>query len=748
MNIAPVSSLSSPGPRPLASEIVFTIARIALFHAFEEHEITNLLQAFNLERLRDQLVALGMCEADAGDGEVARLYFSGRCRAVSPNAFFDEAWYSRHYAEVATALKSGGLVSGFVHFMKDGIANGLWPNEILYSSARICTVALPPKDEIEETLYLERNPAVGAFLAAFPSMTPTQHYNAYGRFLGYSVDLPQAVGGEAFSTRVAEAEFDAAFYAAKYLAGPENACYRAKPFDHYLTIGMKAGHSPNSWFQEDFYRAFYKEVRDAIGHGWLPSGFYHYLLSGRIEGRLPRYDLAATLEARMPGVTVPTLNQRADMLRGRLAGMKTLPKRETTERKRRIWLLLPTLNPDIMYGGYRSAIELICALHRDGNDVAVVCLGEDPNTPYFLWSETSARVRAVFSTIDILDAEKFTAARIGRSDLFMAYTVWDLQACAQLAALTDHKKPLLLAQEYEPIFYDNGAQRALCEACYAIPHYPIINTNFLLTYLRSERIGIFQAAASPVAVRDFTVFEHKINRLPLQNAASMKARENRVMAVYARPEAHAARNLFEIVLLALQELCGRGAFGPEWSFVGLGALTKMPPISLGGGHELRLAQKMSEDEYRQTMSAMDIGISLMYAPHPSVVPFEFATTGAMVVTNTYSNRCADMLRDISGNIVPCTTSVESVVDAIELALGKVGKYAQRQRQALVPPTSSWDEIFTPAFLADMIAGATGTLPKPVATRSAKVDGVAARQAPPMRGRGKRLAYQPDSRQGA
>jgi hypothetical protein len=616
MNISPVAAAALPGARPLASEIVFTIARIALFHSFEEHEIANLLQAFNLERVRGQLVALGMCEADAGEGEVARLYFSGRCRAVSPNAFFDEAWYCQHYTEVATALKSGGLVSGFVHFMKDGIAGGLWPNEVLYAAARTCIVALPPKDEIEEALYLERNPNVAAFLAAFPCVTPTQHYNLYGRFLGYSVDLPQAVGGEAFSMRVAEAEFDPDFYVRTYLAGAEHARFRERPFDHYVTAGMKAGNSPNSWFDEGFYRAFYKEVREAIAHGWLPSGFYHYLLTGRIEGRLPKHDLAATLESRMPGVTSPVLLARADMLRGRLNGLKTLPRRAAGDAPRTIWLLLPTLNPDIMYGGYRSAIQMVCALHRDGHRVAIVCVDEEPNAPYFLWSETSARVREVFGAIDILNAEKFAEARIGRSDLFIAYTVWDLRSAATLAALTDQPKPLLLAQEYEPIFYDNGAQRALCEACYAIPHYPIINTAFLLSYFQNERIGIF-AGGETAPRRDYLVFEHKINVLPQQSAAAMKARKNRVLAVYARPEGHAARNLFEIVLLALRELCGRGAFGPEWSFTGLGALTKMPPISLGGGHELRMAQKMSEDEYRRTMGEMDIGISLMYAPHPT-----------------------------------------------------------------------------------------------------------------------------------
>ena len=702
MNIAPVSQAGHT--RPLASDIVATIARIALFHSLEEDDISKLMLAFDVERLRTQMVGLGICEADAGDGEVARLYFSGRCRVVSPNAFFDEAWYSRHYAGVATALKSGGLVSGFVHFIKHGMAIGLWPNSVLYSMARACAVPGPPKEVVDEAQYLDLNPAAGAFMAAFPSLTAADHYNRYGRFLGYAVDLPPARAGESLSMRVAEAEFDADFYAKAYLSGPDGAAYRDNPFAHYVAIGMRAGHSPNDWFQEDWYRAFYKEVREAIAHGWLPSGFYHFLLSGRIEGRLPRFDLGAALEARMPGVTNPALLQRADMLKKRTLGLQTLPKRAADPgRARTIWIMLPTLNPDIMYGGYKSAIEMICALHRDGHAVAVLCLEESPNLPYFLWSEKSPRIQAVFGDIRIVDAVAFAEAEIGRSDLFIAYTVWDLKACTQLAALTDNTKPLLLAQEYEPIFYDNGAQRALCEACYHVPHYPIVNTTFLLSYLKANQLGIFRHGAAPRLSRDYAVFEHKINRLPVQSAASMRARRNRVLAVYARPEAHAARNLFEIVLIALQDLCSRGAFGPEWSFVGLGALTKMPPVALGGGHELKLCQKMTEDEYRRTMSDLDIGISLMYAPHPSVVPFEFATTGALVITNTYENRSAADLRAICGNIIPCEPSLDSLVQAIEHAMTQVEKHGQRQRQALAPAALSWDDIFTPAFLSDIIA---------------------------------------------
>jgi hypothetical protein len=391
------------------------------------------------------------------------------------------------------------------------------------------------------------------------------------------------------------------------------------------------------------------------------------------------------------------------MLKTRLQGLKSLPACvETQDRPRMIWLLLPNLNPDIMYGGFRAAVELVCALRRDGHSVGIVCVDEPPNAEYFLWAEKSARVRDVFSAIPLLSLESFVSGTIGPDDLFIAYTVWDLKAAAQLAARTDHKLPLLLAQEYEPIFYANGAQRALCEACYRIPHYPIINSSFLLSYLARHRLGVFGGTQAPRPGAHYAVFEHRINKLPSQTARGMAARKNRVCAIYARPEAHAARNVLEIIVMALQELCEREVFGPEWSFVGLGALSKIPPVTLGGGHELKLLQKLPEDEYRQLMSEMDIGLSLMYAPHPSVVPFEFATTGAIVVTNTYENRSAEQLRQICGNIVPCELSVESLADALITALERVEQFDQRESHIYRPPASSWDAVFSHGFLSTIL----------------------------------------------
>ena len=677
---------------------VRSIALVALGASWSDTELDALVSAFDVNRMRCQMVGLGLCEPQTPEIQIARLYFSRRCSAISPNVFFDEAWYVDHYQDVRAAIRSHGLLSGFVHYVKRGIIEARWPNPTLSAAASAISSVEPQLTAINGDVYLKLNPSAAAFIEAFPSITPLEHYNIYGRLLGYKTERRKEKRSSNEGQLIIEAAFNRDWYRQTYMQDGLN----DDPFEHYIKFGAKAGHSPNPWFDESWYRAFYPEVKLALKDGWLPSGFYHYLYSGRIEGRLPRHDLTLALEARMPGITTPTLLQRTGELGKRLAKSRALPQLDhSMQDAETTWFFFPTLNPDIMFGGYRAAIWFIIAMLRDGRAVKIVCLDEEPSRDYFLLHETSAAVRSAFSSIPMLSGQEFTKSRISHLDRFIAYSVWDLPLCSKLASIAGNKLPILLAQEYEPVFYDNGAPRALCEELYRTPHYAIINSEFLRTYFAARKIGVFEDPFELERKRKHVVFEHKINQLPLQGAAELRAKRTRMLVLYARPEAHASRNLFEVAILALQQLCADSCFGPEWRFEGVGALSRLPPVDLGGGHELRLHQKQSETAYCKMCASMDVGVSLMYAPHPSVVPFEFATTGAIVVTNVYENRSAAQLSGKCANIIPCELSVEDVARAIRAAKDRAEDFERREQQRFVPPTSSWDEIFNPRLIADV-----------------------------------------------
>ena len=695
---------------------VAQVAAVALNGTFTEREIGALVLSMDLRRLRSQMLALGLCEPHASDVQVAKLYFSKRCSAVSPNAFFDEAWYVDTYQDIRTAISNEGLVSGFVHYIQRGMFEGRWPNSVLAAEAATCATPEPPLPALNNEAYLHLNPAAQNFLTAFGHLTPLAHYNLYGRLLGYKTERRRDDNGKDDGMRVVVAAFDADFYRSEYLAGVE--CN--DPLAHYLSVGAKVGHSPNRWFDEGWYRAFYPEVRIACDEGWLPSGFFHYLYSGRTEGRQPRFDLTLALEARMPGVTAPSLLNKAAELERRLEPRHGMPQLDANaEGAAVIWIVFPTLNPDIMFGGYRALLWLVVAMVEAGFEINAACLQEEPNLPYFLLREGSAAVRQAFSAISVLGKNAFAEATFSPQDRFMAYSAWDLPLCARLAAHTRHL-PLLLSQEYEPVFYDNGSHRALCESIYRLPHFAIINSSFLRDYFVAHSLGPFSIAGETESRSRHVTFQHRIMQLTRQSAQSMASRSTRRLVLYARPEGHAARNVFEIALLAIQRLCRSSFFGPEWRFEGVGALSSLPPLELGDGHEMILREKQSEIDYQRMCGTMDIGISLMYAPHPSVVPFEFATTGALVITNTYENRSAAQLEAICKNIVPCDLSIESVSEAIVTAVSRLGDFDAREARTLIPTSREWREIFTRAFIESFVG------PAPVAASKAAIVPLAGR----------------------
>jgi len=343
---------------------------------------------------------------------------------------------------------------------------------------------------------------------------------------------------------------------------------------------------------------------------------------------------------------------------------------------------------------------LIRRLHQTGRHVVIVCT-EDGNADkgYFLWREENETLKRVIGDIPVIGLLESQELTVGPADMVVAYSLWDLYAADHIREKAPDTKVILLAQEFEPIFYDNCSARALAEEAYRIPHFPVINSNFLKVFFEAHKIGVFGGDRPAIHGRDFAVFEHRINRLREQSAEQMRARSSRILVTYARPEGHAARNMFEILVLALRQVCAEGIFGPEWQFIGLGALTDLEPVPLGGAHKLRLQPKMSEEEYTRFIGSMDIGVSLMYAPHPSVVPFEFATTGALVVTNEYENRSAAELAAISGNIIAGRPTIEGIAGALREAVARVGKVEDRVRNMYRPAKTSWDAIFNDDFLS-------------------------------------------------
>ena len=626
------------------------------------------------------------------------LYLSrGEFSRLTANALFDEGWYRRTYPDVAEAVACGEKPSGLYHYVTFGFDEGRFPNYALHARASLRGKpgSPPVPSAFDATTYLAANPEAAVFVRAFP------HVDAltYATNLGVRLDASPAASAPPSpapvielspspALRLMEGEFDPDWYFETYLSREEGKENWTQPWRHYLDVGLRKGYSPSAAFNEAWYVAFYADVREAVASGELLCGFHHYLMGGRAEGREPRFDMAAALEAVIPGVTEPVLLERSRALADRL---KPTPCVVSPDRPRTLWLVLPRLNPDISFGGYRACFELIAALRgwgaERGLQLSVLLLEEErANLDYFLWRTADARLRKTFAGVEVRGRAQIGSLEIGPKDRFLAYSSWDVIFAQPLAALTDEPRVIALVQEYEPIFHEYGSVRAISDWAFELPTYPIFNSAVLRDFFFTERVGVFKTMGWPMEGRDYAVFEHVIARLPPQSANDIRGRPTRTLALYARPEGHACRNLYELAELALKTLCAQGRFDARWRFVGLGSLTPLEPVDLGGGHALRFEPKMTEESYRRFVRDLDIGVSLMYAPHPSVIPFEFATTGALVVTNTFSNRPPEWFARISPNLVACEPTLAGVIAGLEAALARVEDYEARVEGALIPRT--------------------------------------------------------------
>ena len=129
----------------------------------------------------------------------------------------------------------------------------------------------------------------------------------------------------------------------------------------------------------------------------------------------------------------------------------------------------------------------------------------------------------------------------------------------------------------------------------------------------------------------------------------------------------------------------------------MGALSAGHRVHFPEGYELYLLPKMSGDEYANLLTDTDVGLSLMYAPHPGLVAYELARAGAKVVTNTFGLRNTEYLRSISENLVPCAPTIEGIASGIEAAILGLEDIDSRLRGAQICGPSSWDDVYNDHF---------------------------------------------------
>jgi glycosyltransferase involved in cell wall biosynthesis len=417
--------------------------------------------------------------------------------------------------------------------------------------------------------------------------------------------------------------------------------------------------------------------------------------------RRPRFRLR--IDARPPsrlvqrpgrrGVDAPAVRQVADKI-------APLELAVGDDAPQRINILIPTIDLEHFFGGYIAKLNLARRLQERGARVRVVTT--DPVGPLPPgWSrklESYSGLAGVFDRVEVVFGRESPGLEVSRSDRFVATTWWTAHIAGDaLASLRPGGRFLYLIQEHEPFTFPMGSMAALATESYRFPHAALFSTELLRDYFRRHRIGVYaDGAADGDAIS--AAFQNAISDVDPPGRTELVSRSPRRLLFYARPEAHAARNLFELGVLALSRVAADGGF-PGWELNGIGTVESRRRIDLGAGASLELHPRREQAAYAEVLRAHDVGLALMHTPHPSLAPIEMAAAGMLTVTNSFENKTAAAMASISSNLVTVEPTLDGVAGGLREAVAGAEDLDRRLRGSEVDWSRDWDRSFDDELMA-------------------------------------------------
>ncbi len=366
----------------------------------------------------------------------------------------------------------------------------------------------------------------------------------------------------------------------------------------------------------------------------------------------------------------------------------------------RVNLLIPTIDLDHFFGGYIAKFNLASALAARGLRVRLVTVDPVPPLPRD-WQrtlESYSGLSGFFERVELALGRESGGVEASRSDRFVATTWWTAHIARDALRELGGERFLYLIQEYEPFTFPMGTYAALAAQSYELPHSALFSSELLRDYFRRHSIGVY-AAGPEAGDAASESFENAITAVSSPDAGSLARRDARRLLVYARPEPHAARNMFELAMLGLARALDEGAFGGGWELNGIGSVQPGRRIPVRDGAALTLLPRTGQDRYAEMLREHDVGLALMYTPHPSLVPIEMASAGMLTVTNTFENKTAEALAAISPNLIAAEPTIEGVAAALVAAAAGVEDHERRARGSAVRWSSDWSRTFDDELLA-------------------------------------------------
>lgn len=453
-----------------------------------------------------------------------------------------------------------------------------------------------------------------------------------------------------------------------------------------------------------------REVARARAGGGMRSDAAWRCLGGFLAARLldvhyrrHRRRLFAERQARRDitgAAPVPDALAGVELIERKLA---PLTLRIDAAEPRRVNLLAPALDFQHLFAGYLGKLHLALRLADAGHRVRIVAVDAPTHAPTALRRSIASYpgLEALFDRVEVADAsDRSVPLVVGAGDAFVATTWWTAHLAHGASRALGRRRFLYLIQEYEPMTFPMGSLHALASGSYDLPHAALFSTEMLRDWFRAQRIGVFAEGGDSFA------FQNAIARFTVAPERLRRAGPRKVL-FYARPEQHAARNMFELGVLALRAACAGGSFRDDWAIDGIGAGRAFAPVRLAGGHRMQMLPRVSLAEYQLLLPGYDVGLALMLTPHPSLVPLEMAAAGLVTVTNTFANKTSDALRALSTNLVPVPPTLDGIVEGLREAERASRDLEARTAGAEVAWSRDWRASFDDDLLQRLSAVLAG-----------------------------------------
>ena len=334
---------------------------------------------------------------------------------------------------------------------------------------------------------------------------------------------------------------------------------------------------------------------------------------------------------------------------------------------KRLNLVTDTINADSLLGGVATALIVASEFaNRYDYELRIITRNTETNPLNY---ENIIRISGIEKPRKVSfysDYERFNKSidfkmEISPDDIFFATSWWSAMAIAET---TIRKRFFYIIQEVETFFYNYGGERMLCEQVMQNPNIDfIINSGYLNTYFANH---------DPQIVENGCYFEPAFSQKLYKNKV-FKKKDRYKLFFYARP--NNPRNLYTVGVEMLKKAVEKGILDTnEWDIYCVGQ--NAPVITFHNGVRSRNLGQLSWTEYGEFLSDVDLGLCLMYTPHPSYPPFDVASSGGVVLSNKMLNKTSF---DMCSNVILADLDEESFMRSFKDAVALAKNMEQRKK---------------------------------------------------------------------